>query len=320
MNNSTVGLVFLVLIQFLSLSCALYVLIHCIKKQNTLRNLPNHLIICLLIVSTWMISIDLLSTEFYHWNNLVPIQTPWACRFYNISFFTISGLNRMLMAFMSIERHFLVFRPHLYRQRYSRYLFHYLPIFLIILWSLGYSIFTDLFLSCTSVRFRYTNYLCGYTCSLLLPNTIMIYVWLQVFFPTFATLISCILLPIRFLLKKRQLQRLQWRRARKMIVQMSIISSTYTFCWLPYTVILQLIVANSLLLSDYNISRIMIFIPYVPSLLTPFICFHTLSDKLKLNFIKTTLHCCFPHRQSLIHPQNTIMTQNRNLNTTKKII
>lgn len=52
MNNSVVGLVFLVLIQFLSFSCALYVLIHCIKIKSILRSLPNHLIICLLIIST----------------------------------------------------------------------------------------------------------------------------------------------------------------------------------------------------------------------------------------------------------------------------
>ncbi len=65
MKSSVEGLVCLVFIQFLSFLCALYVLIHCIKEKSTYRSSPNHLIICLLIVSTWMISIDLFTTEFF---------------------------------------------------------------------------------------------------------------------------------------------------------------------------------------------------------------------------------------------------------------
>ncbi len=314
MMNDVEGLVFLVFIQFLSFSCALYVLIHCIKTKNTLRSLPNHLIICLLIVSTWMISIDLLTTEFYFWNKSVPIQTSWACKFYNLSFFWISGLNRMFMAFMSIERHFIVFRPQLYRIRRLRYILHYFPILILILCSFTYSIVTNVILTCPQLHFRYTQYLCGFTCSLLLPNTTMIYVWFQVFFPTMITIIACILLPIRFLIKKRNLQRLEWRRARKMILQMSTIASTYTLCWLPYTIILQLVSINRVSLNNYYISTSMIFDSYIPSLLTPFICFHTISGRLKLNVIKTIIQYCFPRRQSIVHPQNILITQNQNRN------
>jgi hypothetical protein len=54
----------------------------------------------------------------------------------------------MLMVFMSIERHFLVFHPQLYRIRRLRYILHYFPILIIILWSFTYSIVTDVFLTC----------------------------------------------------------------------------------------------------------------------------------------------------------------------------
>jgi hypothetical protein len=269
-----------------------------------------------------MISIDLLGTEFSYWNGIVPIQTLSACRFYNVSFFSMSGLNRMLMAFMSVERHFLVFRPQLYRIRRSRYIIHYLPIIIIILWSFIYSIVTDVFLTCPEINLRYTRVFCGYTCSLLSPNTTMIYVWIQVFFPTMITTIACILLPVRFLMKKRNLQRLQWRRARKMILQLSIIATTYTLCWLPYTIILQLITVGHISLVNYYVSRFIMFIPYVPSLLTPFICFHTISGQLKFDVIKRIIRYCFPRHQWNVHPQNTLITQNQNfiLNPTKIFI
>jgi len=41
------------------------------KEKSTYRSLRNHLIICLLIVSTWMISIDLFTAEFSFWNGIV---------------------------------------------------------------------------------------------------------------------------------------------------------------------------------------------------------------------------------------------------------
>lgn len=304
MKNSVYALICLVSIQSLSFFCAVYLLIVCIKTRNIIRSLPNHLILCLLIISTWLISIDLLSTELYYWNEFVPIQTVWACRFYNVSFFTASNLNRMFMAFMSVERHFLVFRPQLYRIRRFRYLLHYFPLILLTGWSLIYSIITDIFLTCPQMRFRHTRFLCGYTCSVLMPSTVMIYVWIQVFLPTTITILACICLPIRFLLKKSKLQRLQWRRARRMIVQMSTIAATYTFCWLPYAILLQFISVNYLLLNDYHVSRYMIFDAYVPSLLTPFICFHMIFGKLKSHFRPRILQICCPHRQTIIHPQN----------------
>ena len=311
--NSIGGFTCLFFIQFLSFCCAVYLLINCITKKNIYKNLPNHLIICLLLVSIWVTSIDLLCTELFFWNNVVPIQAAWACHFYNFSFFAISCLNRMFMAFMSFERHFLVFQPQLYRTRRLRYLFHYLPIIILTLWSLTYSIVTDILLTCPQLRFRYTRLLCGFTCSLLLTNAMQIYVWLQVFFPTMVTIFACVLLPIRFLLKKRKLQRLQWRRARRMIIQMSTIASTYVFCWLPYTIILQLSSINVVSLGDYSTLSYMIFDSYVPSLLTPFICFHTMSGEMKFHFLQRIIRYFFPHRQVRIHPQNTLALQTRNL-------
>ena len=311
MYNGIGSLVCLVLTQFLSFVCAIYILIHYAKKKSTLRSLPNHLIICLLIVSTWMISIDLFSTEFYYWNGIVPIQTTWACRFYNVSYFSISGLNRIFMAFMSIERHFLVFRPQLYRAHRSRFILHYLPIIIIILWSFTYSLVTDVFLTCNLLNFHYNRFLCGFTCSLLLQHTAWIYVWIQVFFPTMITIIACVLLPIRFLSQKRKLQRLEWRRARKMIIQMSIIATAYTIFWLPYTIVLQLTTANIIPLGNYALTFIL-FDPYATSLLTPFICLHTIFGMLKFDNIKRIIRYWFPHRRHTIQPRTTVMTQHQN--------
>ena len=302
MKNDVVSLSFIVITQFTSLACALYILVQFGKKRSQLRSLQNHLIMCLLIVSVWVTSFDLFSTEFYFWTNHVPIQTAWACRFYNFSFFSVSDLNRMLMAFMSVQRHFLVFRIQIYRTSRARILFHYIPIIIVILWAFIYSIVTDIIITCPQNHFRYTSFLCGYTCSLLLPQLVLIYIYIQVFLPTIITIIACILLPIRFAIQKRTFQQFQWRRARKMIIQMVLISGAYIICWFPYAIILQLVLDNQVSLDDSITTRFLIFTPYITSLLTPFICFYTTSTWLKLYIIKQINRYCFPRRQNLIHP------------------
>ncbi|CAF0813216.1 unnamed protein product [Adineta steineri] len=252
-----------------------------------------------------------MNTEYYYWNDYVPIQTTWACQFYNVSFFSTSTLNRFLMAFMAIERHFLVFRHQLYRTRRSRYLLHYFPILIIIIYSFTYSIYTDIFLTCPQLRFRYTRFLCGYTCSLLSKNASTMFLWFQLFTPTVVTCIACFLLPIRFLFQKRNLQRLQWRRARKMIVQMIIIAGAYILSWLPYAIILQLATINLISLTSDTTVEYMVFDSYVTSLLTPFICLHTISERLKLDIIKRIIRLCFVQRQNTVHVQTALATTNQ---------
>lgn len=296
MKYEVCSLVCLVVAQIVSLLCALYILFEFFKKRSQLRCLHNHAIVALLVVSAWLISVDLLCTEFYYWNNYVPIQTAWACRFYNFSLFTASGLNRLLMAFMTVERHFLVFRVQIYRSARARLLLHYFPVVIIILVAATYSAVTDLIITCPQTRFRYSYFLCNYTCSILLMDLALFYIYVLVFVPTMITIIACVLLPIRFAIQKRTLQQFHWRRARKMIIHTILICGAYTICWFPYAVLLQLTMNNLVSLGDPHVARFMIFAPYVTSLVTPLVCFYTTTTELKL-FISRWVHRYFLRRR-----------------------
>ena len=316
MDGHGAGLICLAIIQFFSFLCALYVLLHCVKNKATIRSLPNHLIICLLVVATWAISIDLFSTEFFYWTGYVLIRTEHACRFYNVSYLSVASLNRNFMAFMSVERHLLVFRHQLYRTRRSRYLFHYFPILLVLLYILVCSLVADVFFTCPALRFRYNRLFCGYTCTILSRDLTLYYIWCQVFVPVLITTVACILLPIRFLVQKHNLQRLEWRRARKMIVQMSVIAGTYTICWIPYTVIAHLGTANVISFNDDTVAAFVNFAPYISSLLTPFICLHTVSERLKFELLKRMIHFCFPRWKNRVNVQTISVAPNQHRATT----
>ncbi|CAF2834004.1 unnamed protein product [Rotaria sp. Silwood2] len=306
MNSNTVIMIVTTIIQIPSFFCAIQS-VRFSKNNNPLRQLQNHVLGCLLLVSIWTIGIDLPFTQAYLWLNTVPIRTTWACIFYNVSFFSMTGLNRMLMAFMCIERHFLVFHNHLYRTHRSRLLLHYIPLCLTILSVLIYFIIINAFISCGDISFDYTRFMCGYTCGIRVRNLGMVHIWLNVFAPTAITIIASILLPIRFVIQKHSLHRLQWYRARKMIIQTSIIAGAYIMCWLSYSIILQLLVNGILSFFDPNVALFFIYGPYITSLLTPFIVQHTIPGWMNRKMMNQIKLLFFPE-QRLAKPRTGVFT------------
>ncbi|CAF1452318.1 unnamed protein product [Adineta ricciae] len=303
MSSNSAILISLTIVQIPSFFCAIQIL-RFGQRNNPLARLPNHLLVCLLIVSLYTIAIDLPFTQAFLWLGFVPIQTYSMCTFYNISFFTMSGLNRTLMAFMSLERHFLVFRPQLYHTFRSRVLYHYIPLIITILSVVLYFIPTTIFVSCSTSRYDYTRFMCGYTCAVRVPSFILVLVWLYVFLPTAIITVASILLPIRFVIQKRTLQRLEWNRTRKMIIHTSVISGAYIICWLPFSVILQLSVNGITSFNDYNISQFLIYGPYLTSLLTPFIVQQTIPGWANRHMLHVVKKYLFPARQIIVQPEN----------------
>jgi hypothetical protein len=312
MEAQKVGTILVTIIQIVSFCSAIHIFYRFSQQASPLRRLQNHLLMCLLIVATWTIIIELPNTQKYLWSGSATFHTSWFCSFWNISFYSTAALNRILMAFMCIQRHFLVFRPQIYRTHRSRLLFHYIPIIFIIIIILIYQILTNIIISCPQEHFDYSLFMCGYTCSVLIPDLATFYIWAFVFVPTMMTIISCVLLPIRFLIQKRQLQRVQWHRARKLIVQTSMIASVYTLCWLPYTIILQLVINNVLSFSDSIINEFLVIVPYLTSLLTPFIVIHTIRREMNLGIMERIKRRLFPQHQGIVQPAGNLVAQKIN--------
>ena len=295
------------LIQIPSFFCAIQ-LLRLGQKENPLKLLHNQLLFCLLIVSIWAIAIDLPFTQAYLWLSFVPIQNEWACYFYNMSFFTVTGLNRFLMAFMSVERHFLVFSPQLYRTSRSRLVFHYIPLVFLVLCGILYFLVTNVFLPCPEKSFNYSLFMCGYTCTVLDRHFGLIFIWIIAFLPTVVTSIASLLLPIRFIIQKRTLQRVQWHRTRKMILQTSFIASTYIFFWLSYTIVLQLLFNEIIAFDNTYMNEFFTYGPYATSLLTPFLVQNTVPGWMNRETIARIKRRFFPQRENAIQPRHNLVT------------
>lgn len=309
MDPNRIGFLVVTIIQVPSFFCAIYLFVQYAKPTSPLRRLQNHTLMCLLIVATWTIGLELPHTQKYLWTGSATIYTSWFCLLWNISFLSTAALNRILMSFMCIERHLFVFRPQIYHTRRSRLILHYLSLIVISFIVLIYFFVTNVFVSCSLMRFNYSSFMCGYTCPVLLNQLILLAAWLFVFIPTVLTIVSCVLLPVRFIIQKRQLQRVQWSRARKMIVQTSTIAGVYTICWLPYTIVLQLYVNNVISLANRDISRFFTIIPYMTSLVTPFIVFHTIQKPLNLVITEEIKRRFCRRQQTVVQPVNGMTGQ-----------
>ncbi len=312
MDFGKVAMIVTTIIQIVSFCFTIYIFFRFAQRASPLRRLQNHVLMCLMIVATWTISIELPHTQKYLWTGSVSIYTSWFCSLWNASFFITATLNRILMAFMCVERHFLVFRPRAYHTRRSRLLFHYIPLIFIISTILIYLFVTNIFISCPQMSFNYSLFMCGYTCWILIDNIATVYAWVFVFIPRVITIIGCVLLPIRFIIQKRQLQRVQWHRARKMIIQTSVIASIYTLCWLPYTVIAQILINNPLFFSNPDINRFLTILPYMTSLLTPLIVFHTIQQRRNPGIMEQIKHRFCPQRQRAVQPTNNVVARQIN--------
>jgi hypothetical protein len=319
MEWNKIAFIILTITQILSFTFAIQIFLRLTQRTSPLRRFQNQLLVVLLILAIWVIAIELPNTQKYIWSGTATVSSSWFCLFWNISFLSMTTLNRLLMAFISIERHFLVFRPQLYHTTRSRLLFHYTPLIFIISCSVTYTFVTSVFVSCPPDNFEYSSFMCGYTCTVDMKELGTFYIWILVFIPTIITIIAGILLPIRFIIQKRHLQRVQWHRARKMIIQTSVIASIYTICWFPYTIILQLLINGRISFSDPNVNQFLIFTPYAPSLFTPFIVFHTVPGWEFLKVREIIIRRFFPRLQRTVRPNATFVAPQVNHFTLEKV-
>lgn len=307
MNTGRISCITFITFHLPSAVCAVQILIRYSQKCHSLRHLNNHTLMCLLAVATWTILVELPNSEYYLWTDQISIQQTWFCYGYNISFFSMSALNRFFMAFLSIERHFFVFRSHTYVTRRARFIYHYLPLILITVIIVVYVLITHLFLSCGK-EFNYNQFLCGFTCGIVILELGTFYAWFCVFIPIILTSFACILLPIRYTLQRKNIRRAaSWQQTRKLIIQTILIVSVYLMCWLPYTIILQLVINRAISFDDEFLERIFTVIPYITSVLTPFLVIYTKPGRIKFGFLQNRNIRLLTFRTTII-PVNPIVS------------
>jgi hypothetical protein len=218
--------------------CSLLLIVHIIFNRTQRHALYSHTILLILLFNLPIQLVDInFYLVFFHYGSVEPPK-PVTCLLWYLAdngFYSGCGI---LMAWLSIERHILIFHDRWVSNRRGRFLFHYLPLIIIIAYVIPYYTIVVLFPPCENTYY-YSTPVCG--ASPCFHGYGFLAVWEFVMNACVPVIIESIVstaLIVRVLWQRRRLhQSNQWRKQRRMIIQLCLVSGLNTSLNLPLYVL-----------------------------------------------------------------------------------
>ena len=285
----------------LSIVCSIFLLYHLLFNRNLRHALNNHVIIILLILGLFFELTDVSWTIHYYHFGYTLIQTPAFALLWTFIDYAVFNCQTMLFAWATIERHILIFHDRWVATRMKRLLVHYLPIiFILTYYSMYYSVLFFVPFCINTFDYSRIYGMSSVHCVYRNPVVPKFAIFSQGILPTLIILIFSYGLLSRVLWQRTRLrQSINWRKQRKMIIQLLSISIIYLVLYAPY---ILLYLAYNLGLSRSIGTQFATYFPffayYIPFLL-PFVCCFSL-PQLRIK-IKNLFFWQQQHR--IIHPR-----------------
>jgi len=279
---------------------SVFVFYHLVADRQLRNALHNHVLIIILLLIFAFELIDIpLHLQFLITGTVRPAQ-PILCLFWWFIDWGFYYTIAVLLVFASIERHIVIFHSQLIATKRKRLIFHYFPLVVIILFMITFyslAIFAPI---CEST-FDYTVDLCGtHACYGTIPFFIAVE---QIGFGAISSCLIAIFnmaLVIRVVRQKYRIHRsVQWKKQRKLALQMIALSLLFLIFSLPLTIIYLVRLFGP---PDWatEVLPIFFFLSYYAVLLLPYVCLGNLPDLWK------KLKKCNPRRRrrvAAVEPQ-----------------
>ncbi|CAF0871269.1 unnamed protein product [Adineta steineri] len=284
-----------------SIICSLFVLCYLLFDRNLHRALHNHVIIILLLICL-ICQVTIYPWMLYFYNN--HIYWPRSYIFCSIWGFIDWGLyitQIILFAWASIERHILIFHDRWLSTRRKRIFIHYLPPILLLLYCFIFYGIVYFFPFCVN-SINYYAAACIVCCTY---NNNVFSLWETIvnqLLPHLIIIIFSIALILRALWQNHRVhQRIQWRKHRKMTIQLLSISFLYLTFSFPNTFMIFLYLCGLPSNTSGDVKKYAEFFSYLIILFFPFVCILPLS-KLR-NKIRKILLCRKRRQTRFIRPE-----------------
>ena len=230
----------LLIFTVLSLLCSLIVIYRYLSNQNLRNGLHNHSILLIIIINVLVIFTDV-SWMLDNLRREGEVWSPTAafCVIWWILDDTLYGLQTGILAWASIERHILIFHSKYVSTRKQKLLYRCLPPSILIIYQLSFHVSVLVFPSCENV-FHFDEIQCGSNpCYLKITFLSLWDLIVNSVIPTLIIAIFNMALLYRIIAQKQRLrQPIQWRKHRRMSVQLLSLSAVYLFLNLPMIVIM----------------------------------------------------------------------------------
>jgi hypothetical protein len=207
-------------------------------KRSLRQALHNHTLILILLFELVYEVIDIPLHIQFSFTGAVRPTTPTLCLVWWFIDWGFYFLLVVLILFTSIERHILIFHSQMVATKRKRLLFHYLPLFLTVLFMITFYV-VAIFAPICENTFDYTVDLCGgQACYESIPFLTM---FEQIVFSVMGSCLIAIfnlLLLVRVIWQKYRVhQVIDWRKQRKIAFQVISMSTLYLGFSLPATII-----------------------------------------------------------------------------------
>lgn len=263
------------------LACTIFLLYHLIMDRHLRKAIHNHVVVLFLCSALLTELIDIPSYLTFSRIGRVWPENEWYCKlwwFVNVGVFLMTSI---LMAFASIERHILVFYDKLVSSPRRRFIFHYLPIILILIYGFTFYIAVIFFPSCEQL-YDYTQPWCSFPCYLTDPILSMYDSIGNSVISIILTIIFSVALLARVIYQKRRMrQPIHWRKHRKITIQLLSIVSLYLFINLPLPILIVAHLCGVPPDVGLEVQLYTYFLCYFISLLLPYVCLGSLPEVRK---------------------------------------
>jgi hypothetical protein len=229
----------LLVVEILSSICTLLILCYivCDGRTTVIKAVHNHALLLIIVLSFCYIALDLPFTINSYRLGYDVFRSVAFCRWWYWVDYTLVGLSLLVTAVASLQRYILVFKGDLLRQHRTRWLLHYLPLLLCLIYCPLFYLVIIFFYPCPAID---GDLYCVSPC--YTSNHVLITLdWtLHSVLPLAIIAVSNIVLVGWMMSAMRHFtheQRAIWQRHRKMTLQLSAFATLYVIGWTPTTVI-----------------------------------------------------------------------------------
>lgn len=278
-----------------------FIFVYYLVVDRALRNtLHNHFLLALLIVTLLINLIGIPRVLHYLDSGSVTPQNHLYCLIGQWFDYLLSSEANLIMLWGSFERHLLVFHIHFFVSRKHRLCIHYLPLLVIITYLILYYIGVIFIYPCYN-EFKFDVPLCDAACytndSIISIYDLLAHNFLPV---CFISLFSIgLIVRVSYGRRMQHHQHVQWRKYRKMVLQLLYISCLFLVCVVPSTLVRFVQIFGGMINFARYVEMIYFFyLFWLLALLLPFVCIGCLPEVVLK--VKTQL-------TRWIHRNNTVM-------------
>ncbi|CAF1053419.1 unnamed protein product [Adineta ricciae] len=248
-----------------------------------------------LIVNALIITVELPITLYYL--NYGTIYSESRCSAWITLNYSLFQLSIFLMTWTSIERYLFIYHEHFIMRHLI--LLHYVPIIFFSLYCP--LLYTGIVIlnTCQPV-YDVHLYICGGPCySLVLTTGLLDWIGNGMSMEM-TTLLMNIILIIRHFIQRHRMKkailtaagRQQWTRSAKLALQLLAIGMAYIIAWIPYSIIVLIQMFQNSERLAYILSTVFVYLPYLQSLILPYLCMLFIPD-IKQKFFALQIFSCF---------------------------